>query len=75
MKKDIAVLLLYHMLKNGECFQIKDVMDITGSSERTCNRYLADLKQFFKKYDNSNVLAYSAEKKSFVLKKNVGESI
>lgn len=74
MKKDIAILLLYSMLMNGESFRIKDAMNVTGSSERTCNRYLADLKQFFKQYDKLNVLAYSAEKKSFILKKNVGES-
>lgn len=70
MKKDIAIVLLYHMLKNGDSFQIKDVMNLTGTSERTSNRYIADLKQYFQKYENDYILRYSAEKKSFTLKKN-----
>ncbi len=67
MKKVHAVLTIYDYLLNKKSFKTRDIEQLTGCSNRTCVRYIKDIRTYLEQSGQNVALVYSKQLKSFVL--------
>lgn len=66
--KNTRILELHTMLTRGECLRKKDLAQRFGVTEKSIQRDIEDLRDFFTRSGESRVLAYDAKERAYVLR-------
>lgn len=66
--KNTRILELHTMLTRGECLRKKDLAQRFGVTEKSIQRDIEDLRDFFTRSGEPRVLAYDAKERAYVLR-------
>ena len=71
--KNTRILELHTMLTRGECLRKKDLAQRFGVTEKSIQRDIEDLRDFFTRSGEPRVLAYDAKERAYVLRADAAE--
>lgn len=67
MSNATALLVIYDTIRSGKPCRIRDLMELTNCSRRTCFRYIRYINEHLEEKGDPHRLQYDAKRKQYLL--------